>query len=436
VVRKNSPTKRLSDEARAAKNAQIKATTKATKDRRSSMTARVFHLKIESNKLNNSQKGSLERMFLEAKWLRNAALADQDFDINYAKKNSYLVFVKTGFWLEQRPLNVLGSQIAQSVVQELRDNLKALKSAKNNGRKVGKLKFSKSVDSINLKQFKKTWDFDVEKNRIRIQGVSGWMRVRGIKQLPKEAEFSNAKLLRKADGYYLAVTCFTNPKTESFIPGTKVGLDMNVGRPIVVSNGTEYATQVKETDRLRRLQRKLSRQKKGSNNYVKTRKAIQKEYQKIDNRKADAANKIVHDLLKNEQVFMQDENLSSWKRKDSFANGSKKIHHGVLGKVKARLIIHPRVTVLGQNVPTTAWCRECHRTTKHDISKRSFDCAYCGYNHPDRDMASAENMVLIGTNLETYIVPMERRLEPVESGSSASYVEGHLVGNQMPGVCK
>ena len=59
-------------------------------------------------------------------------------------------------------------------------------------------------------------------------------------------------------------------------------------------------------------------------------------------RKRDTANKIVHELLGHEHVYMQDENISGW-HKGLFG---RTVQHSVLGLIKAKLIKHERVTVL------------------------------------------------------------------------------------------
>jgi len=421
VVRRASAPKNLSESAKTEKNARIKATMLATKARRAAMDVRVFTVKITANRLNAVQREDIARLFLEARWLRNAALADDSRDTNYAKARDYTVQVLTPAGFEDRPLRVLGSQIAQSVVAELNDNRKAIKEAKARGRKVGRLRFARQVTSVNLKQHGTTYDVNQDTGRVRVQGVRGWITARGLDQFPPEAEFANAKFLHKPDGYYLAVTCYTHPKPPTFTPGTSIGVDMNVGRPLVFSDGREIAAYVDETDRLRRLARKRSRQVKGSNNYAKTSQAIEREYQKMNQRRDDIANKVVADLLTREHVYIQDESISVWKRRNSRARGGKKIHHGILGRVKTKLIKHDRVTVLPKHVPTTAWCRNCHHTTPHDLDQRTYQCAnqHCGWTHPDRDLASAENMVLIGTNPD-YLVPVERGdIKPVENHPSA-----------------
>ena len=67
-----------------------------------------------------------------------------------------------------------------------------------------------------------------------------------------------------------------------------------------------------ESERLKKLQRELFRRVKGSNNRYKTIKLIQREYQKLSNKKKDKANKIVHKLKAYDCIAMQDEQISNW----------------------------------------------------------------------------------------------------------------------------
>lgn len=76
---------------------------------------------------------------------------------------------------------------------------------------------------------------------------------------------------------------------------------------VTTSEGEKLDATIGESDRLKRLQRKLSRQVKGSNNRRKTIKLIQREYQKLSNKKRDQANKIVHKLKQYSCIVMQDE---------------------------------------------------------------------------------------------------------------------------------
>ena len=127
-------------------------------------------------------------------------------------------------------------------------------------------------------------------------------------------ELANANLVKKADGYYLKVTCFINKENFHEQPknGKEIGLDFGIKTNLTTSEGEKLDVSVGESDRLKRLQREMFRRVKGSNNRFKTINRIQREYLKLSNRKQDKANKIVHKLKAYSTIIMQDEQIANW----------------------------------------------------------------------------------------------------------------------------
>ena len=203
----------------------------------------------------------------------------------------------------------------------------------------------------------------------------------------------------------------------------EIGIDMGIKDHITLSNGEKLNVTIGETERLKLLQRKFARSKKGSNNRYKLKKLIKKEYQKITNRKNDAANKVVAYLLSYQNVYMQDENINGWKK----FNFGKQIQHSILGRVKAKLINHPRVKVIDRFAPTSKFCPVCHNK-KNDLklSDRIYKCGICGYEK-DRDIHAANNMILMVKMIDAEkasLVPVGRReFKPVEIINSSSIKE-------------
>jgi len=70
----------------------------------------------------------------------------------------------------------------------------------------------------------------------------------------------------------------------------QLGIDFGCSTTFTLSTGEKINVSVEETDRLKRLQRKLQRQKKGSNGRYKTKQLIRKEYEKITRQKNEIAN--------------------------------------------------------------------------------------------------------------------------------------------------
>ena len=405
----------LSEETRLAKNKAISEAQRATRLKRKNQICKVRDIKIVDNKLSALQRETLERIFLEAKWLRNDCIAS---GIDGYKPSSTVSVKLPDNTFEIRNYKALGSQMKQSIVTQVKrdnKNLQALRKKKPNIAK--QLRFSSSVNSVDLVQFGMTYRFvNDRKTKMKIQNIPKHVRVRGAEQI-KDGECANAKLVKRADGYHILITCFYDKKTHKDVykHDTIIGIDMGLKASITLSNGDKLDVSIGETERLKRLQKKAAKQKKNSNNQKRTYRLIQKEYLAISNKRQEAANQIVHKILQNETVCMQDENITSWKKKKGCVRGGKTVQRSILGRVKAKLIHHDRVIVLKRNQPTTAYCNICGNKTKHTPDKRMFTCNSCGHT-ADRDIHAACNMI----RLAVLTSPGEPRLARVEEMSDKS----------------
>ena len=102
---------------------------------------------------------------------------------------------------------------------------------------------------------------------------------------------------------------------EKVTPTTIVGIDLGIKDLVVTSDGVKYSNDnilMKYEKRLKRLQRKLSRQVKGSKNYLKTKEKIARIHTKIKNYRKhylnNIANEIVdeHDIIVTESLLVKD----------------------------------------------------------------------------------------------------------------------------------
>ena len=394
MARQESAPKNSSEKVRLAKNARIKATYHATRVRRAKMNCFTRKMKVDRSHLSKRQEEAIKRLFLESKWLANSCIASERFDRSYIKELGGKVQVKAPAGMEEREFLVLGGQLAQSVLDGLRSNLKALSKLKSKGKKVGRLRYRKQVTMVNFPQYGNSHKINREKNRVKLAKIPGWMRVRGLEQLPENAEFANCKLLDKPDGLFIVITCYIDKRDQDFTPGTSIGVDMGVKTHLTFSNGVKIDALVEESERARRLRRKISRQKLGSNNRTKTLSRLEKVLAKDANKREDIANKIVHELLKNETVYYQDEPLNKWFEKQGQIGPGKRLQGSILGRVKEKLSRNPRAVMLERYLATTATCI-CGCKTKHDPEKRIFVCSKCGYQD-DRDIHAAKNMIRLG----------------------------------------
>ena len=392
------------------KNLKIKDTLRATKERRSQMDCRVFSVKVQENRLSRAKEEKLNRCFLETKWLRNAVVATE----NLSLEDTSSVQVKVKGEFETREISNLSSQMKQSVVDSVKTDVSNLSKAKKAGLKVGRLQFKHECNEINLKQFGNTYKIKSH-NKINVQNI-GVLVVNGLEQINlDEVEFANAKLIKKPSGFYIHLTVYTKKQSQPETSKEVLGLDMGIKDQLTFSNGVKVNFYLEESEQLKGLLRKLSRQHEGSNQYKQTLSRIKKIFEHMDNKKSDVANKLNHVLKQNYIVCFQDELLNSWKRKKSkqkFSFG-KQVQYGILGRVKDKLKKNNSNYMLESSVPTTQTCPVCGCLTKHSLDKRKYHCNHCGYENPDRDIHSANMMVLLsgyGTyrSLNTDTVSTER----------------------------
>ena len=250
------------------KNAQIKATFLATKERRKTQKCFVFSTKIDYRKLNKLQKEQLQMLFVEAKWVYNDIIHHLESDKLSSwndKKKSVMVKQKDGFLFVEKPLLYFKSAMMQGMKSLVGDSLNSLAEKRKKGYKVGKLKFKSSCSSIPLKQFGNTHRIK-SLRKVGITGISGNLRVHGLEQFADNpnAEIANAKLLKKPDGYYIHWTVYIARNKLPVIQRSDevIGIDFGCGTSFTFSDGHKEDFKLKEPECLKKLQKSLARKKR------------------------------------------------------------------------------------------------------------------------------------------------------------------------------
>jgi len=390
---------------KTAKAEKIRKTLRETKERRENQVCRVYELKLQN--LSEKDIERLDRLFLEAKWLRNFVVADIKNRIKDYKYREVKIKTPDGF--EKREIKTLSSQMKQEIIDQIKDDLRSLKKSKENGNKAGKLKFKSEVRTIPLKQYGVTYKISRDKNRVKIQGIKKKFRVSGLHQIPENAEITKGYLIKKASGFYLHVVCYLS-KEEALKEIEKrrisqfVGIDLGIKHQLTLSNGEKFNWYIPETKRLKRLQKILSRKQKGSKNYQKVKKLVRKEWEYICNKRRDTINKVVSYLKRFMLVVIQDDSIKSWK--DGLFG--KQIQNTGIGGITARLrnlaTLIP-VLFIDRFEPTTQTCFRCLHRQEIKLSERVFKCKKCGLEI-DRDENSAKNTLRIGIELLLWMMKL------------------------------
>lgn len=376
------------------KNKQIAETMHLTLLKRNSQICKTFKFKVDKSRLNCSQKEGLKMLLVEAKWIYNYIIST-DSAYSITDKDLKVITRKDKNGLDiDTTLHYISASTRQQLIKQIQDQIKGLAQLKKSGLNVGKLKFKSEVNSLKFKQYGVTHDIR-SKNKIKLQGIKKPIIVNGLNQLDKfkdkNIEFTTANLLYDGNDYYISLTCFIDKDNiDKQYKNDIVGIDMGVSTTLTLSNGTKYDIFVGESEKLKRLQAKLARQTKGSNNRYKTIKQIRKEYIHINNKKNDISNKIVHSILSdNKIIVIQDEQISEW-RQDGLSGS--KVQHSVLGRIKSKLMYSDKVNVLDKWFPTTKYCSNCGTKVELELKDRIFECPNCRQKE-DRDIHAANNMI-------------------------------------------
>lgn len=388
---------------------KIKNSLIETRERRKNQSIKAIELKINCHQTSKETFKKMDFVFTQAKWIVNEMIRlgeiQNFFDYNYLEHKEVIHLDKDGNEIKSKL--ELPSILHRGIVNQKKQDIANESKAKKKGRKVGKLKYKKEINSIDI--LTGPWLKIRDNSHITIPGFAN-LKVYGLDQLKKykEYELANAKFIRKPSGFYIHISICI-PK-ENIIPKKnykEVGLDFGIKDNIITSDGEKFNCNVPESDYLKFLQKQLKRKQKGSKRYYKLRNQIQKEYEHLSNKKVDETNKLIHYLTHSyDIIYFQDENISDWKKKKHSKKTGKKVNcfsfgkhvqNSYLGRVKAKLVSleNDKSFKVSKWSPTTKFCPNCGTLNKIGLDERTYHCD-CGYFY-DRDIHAAKNVKLFGS---------------------------------------
>jgi putative transposase len=218
------------------KNKRIAKTRRETITRHKKMVCKAYELKVDKSHLNQETQEQLRLLFLEAKWFYNDMLARGDvWNADY-KRTEVLVRNKDKVF-ETRKLENFSSQMRQGIVYRARYSIVSLSRLRKNGHRVGALKFKSRIASIPLIQYGVTYRVKGEKY-VHVQNMKQPLKVRGLAQVPKEAELTSATLEQRGRDYFVHVTTFQRKVRKKF-PMNALGVDFGIDKQLTLSNGLD-----------------------------------------------------------------------------------------------------------------------------------------------------------------------------------------------------
>jgi putative transposase len=390
---------------------KISKTRNTTRERRNKLIRKVFELKIDISHLNKQQLESLKMLFIEAKWLYNHWLCENDiFNADYKQKKVTIKNINGEF--EQKNLKFLPTRCKQSILHSIKQSIYILSKSKKYGHHIGRLKFKKNFSALIFNQYGHRGTHEIRGNKIKILGIKKLLPINGTNQLIDVVECGEARLIKKSSGFYVHLTTYSKSAKQNNERLESVGLDFGIKETVTTSDGEIFDNcSVQEPEHLKKLQQKLSRSQKGSKNRHKIKLQIQKEYEKMSNRKEDISNKIVHQLVSTyKTIYIQDDNFRGWHRLYS-----KRVQHNCLGRIKEKLK-QKNAVVINRFLPSTQLCYVCKHRVNISLGDRIFKCPVCNLVE-HRDTKAAKTIKMFGNG--SLQLPTEHRdIKPVEMVTS------------------
>ena len=164
-----------------------------------------------------------------------------------------------------------------------------------------------------------------------------------------------------------------------------VGIDLGIKDFVITSDGEIFDNlhfKKSQSNKIKRLQRQLSRKQKGSNNRNKARKRLAKLYKKINDKKQYYLHQVSNTLINENQVIcMEDLNVKGMLRNHKLAESIQEMNFGEFKRIleyKAKWY-NRKMVYVDMFYPSSKTCNHCGYINKQlKLSDRQWTCPKCG----------------------------------------------------------
>ncbi len=273
--------------------------------------------------------------------------------------------------------------------------MRALSKLKQNGKKIGKLRFKGRgwFKTLNFNQS----GFIVKGTRLILSKV-GEIPIKIHRRI--EGKIKGVIVKRMKSGKWFANLQVEDAPESLPFTGRAVGIDMGVRHFLTDSEGRQVENPrfyERTLQRIRILQRKLSKKRKGSINREKARIRLAKTYEKLVNQRDDFLHKLSRFYANSyDVIFVEDLRIRNMVRSHSLAQ---KILDASWGRFFQLLSYKAeragRVVVKVSPRGTTQECSNCGEEVPKTLNDRTHLCPYCGFEI-DRDYNASLNILKSG----------------------------------------
>ena len=287
--------------------------------------------------------------------------------------------------------------------------------------KKGFPKFKSKKHSKDTAKFIAAVHFDFDNWKVKIPKC-GWVKL----CMNKPFDLSTCKTgtltvsRDKCGEYWCSIVVETpeqmKPKAKAS-ESTAVGIDLGIKDYAILSDGTKYGNPKyyeNNQRRLKLLQQRFARTKKGSNRHEVMRLKVAKQYRKITNCRIDFLHKLTTDLVNRfDTICLENLNVDGMIKNHNFAKSIQSASWGEFVKqIKYKSEwFGKNVIFIGRFEPSSKTCSKCgYIKSDLTLKDREWTCPVCGEHH-DRDINAAINIKQMALNPQALVGFEEKALE-------------------------
>ena len=288
----------------------------------------------------------------------------------------------------------LHSQVKQNIPKRISDAFKHFFRRVKNGENPGFPKFHKRIfySSITFPQYKQ----EMYSNRLYVSKI-GMIKIKKHREI--EGQIKTLTIKKENDGWYATFSCDNCPieKQETKPISEVEGIDVGIKKFLVCSDNREFDNPkfLKRSEKkLARIQRRLSRKKKGSANRRKAKIKVARQYTKIKRQREDFHKKLARQLaMEIKYIGIENLNIKGMVRNHCLAKSISDVGWGSFFSYLKyyKTIFGGEIIEVGRFEPTSQTCSNCENKQDMPLDKRIFECKDCGLKI-DRDLNASLNI--------------------------------------------
>jgi putative transposase len=227
--------------------------------------------------------------------------------------------------------------------------------------------------------------------------------IKWSRQLPSCCEPTTITVKQEASGRWFVSLRIDDTSDKKLQPiDSAVGLDVGISSLVTLSTGEKIANPKafdKHYQKLKRVQKSLSRKQKGSRNRDKARLKVARIQAKISDSRKDHSHKLTTRLIReNQTIAVEDLTVKNMVRNHKLARA---ISDAAWGEMVRQLDYKAKwygrtLVKIDRWFPSSKRCGNCgHIVEKLPLNAREWDCPNCGAHH-DRDINASRNILAVG----------------------------------------